>query len=64
MQNLNFTGTRINYYFVCRRKLWLFSKGAKQVTPVPRSKPEDLNETLLVEYFRRFRDIGYDDKSK
>jgi CRISPR-associated exonuclease Cas4 len=26
MQNLNFTGTQINYYFVCKRKLWLFSK--------------------------------------
>jgi len=26
MQNLNFTGTQINYYFVCHRKLWLFSK--------------------------------------
>ena len=35
-----------------------------EVTPVPRSKPEDLNETLLVEYFRRVRDIGYEDKPK
>jgi len=26
MQNLNFTGTQINYYFVCHRKLWLFSR--------------------------------------
>lgn len=23
--NLNFTGTQINYFFVCKRKLWLFS---------------------------------------
>lgn len=23
--NIHFTGTQINYYFVCRRKLWLFS---------------------------------------
>jgi len=23
----HFTGTQINYYFVCRRKLWLFSHG-------------------------------------
>jgi len=23
----NFTGTQINYYFVCHRKLWLFSRG-------------------------------------
>jgi CRISPR-associated exonuclease Cas4 len=22
---LNFTGTQVNYYFVCKRKLWLFS---------------------------------------
>ena len=35
-----------------------------EVTPVPRSKPEDLNKTLLVEYFRRVRDIGYNDKPK
>ena len=26
MQNLQYTGTQINYYFVCRRKLWLFTK--------------------------------------
>ena len=25
MKNLNFTGTQINYYFVCKRKLWLFT---------------------------------------
>jgi len=25
MQNLNFTGTQINYFFVCHRKLWLFT---------------------------------------
>ncbi len=25
LQPLIFTGTQINYYFVCRRKLWLFS---------------------------------------
>ncbi len=35
-----------------------------EVTPVPRSKPDDLNKTLLVEYFRQVRDIGYDDNSK
>ncbi len=23
--SLNFTGTQVNYYFVCKRKLWLFS---------------------------------------
>ena len=26
MKNLIFTGTQINYYFVCHRKLWLFSR--------------------------------------
>ena len=26
MQNITYTGTQINYYFVCHRKLWLFSK--------------------------------------
>jgi len=49
MQNLNFTGIGMIHF---------------EVTPVPRSKPGDLNEMLLVEYFRRVRDIGYDDKSK
>jgi len=24
-RNLSFTGSQVNYYFVCRRKLWLFS---------------------------------------
>ena len=26
MQELQYTGTQINYYFVCKRKLWLFTK--------------------------------------
>ncbi len=25
--SLHYTGTQVNYYFVCRRKLWLFSHG-------------------------------------
>jgi len=24
---LNFTGAQVNYYFICKRKLWLFSHG-------------------------------------
>jgi len=24
---LSFTGTQVNYYFVCKRKLWFFSRG-------------------------------------
>ena len=35
-----------------------------EMTPVPRSIPDDLNGTLLSEYFRQVRNIGYDDKSK
>jgi len=26
MPNLQYTGTQINYYFVCKRKLWLFTR--------------------------------------
>ena len=26
MADLKYTGTQINYYFVCKRKLWLFTK--------------------------------------
>ena len=26
-KQLRITGTMVSYYFVCRRKLWLFSKG-------------------------------------
>ena len=26
MPDLKYTGTQINYYFVCKRKLWLFTK--------------------------------------
>ncbi|MBN2535754.1 MAG: CRISPR-associated protein Cas4 [Spirochaetales bacterium] len=25
--NTTITGTQVNYYFICRRKLWLFSRG-------------------------------------
>ena len=25
--SLKFTGTQMNYYFICKRKLWLFSRG-------------------------------------
>ena len=27
--HLKYTGTQINYYFVCHRKLWLFSRGIR-----------------------------------
>ena len=27
METLRITGTMVSYYFICRRKLWLFSKG-------------------------------------
>lgn len=27
IEQLNIQGVKINYYFVCKRKLWLFSKG-------------------------------------
>jgi len=27
LEQLNIQGVKINYYFVCKRKLWLFSKG-------------------------------------
>ncbi|MDI6884678.1 MAG: Dna2/Cas4 domain-containing protein [Hadesarchaea archaeon] len=26
---LAYTGTQVNYYFVCKRKLWLFSNSAR-----------------------------------
>jgi len=26
-QALNYTGTQVNYYLICKRKLWLFSRG-------------------------------------
>ncbi|SDU06325.1 CRISPR-associated protein Cas4 [Desulfobacula phenolica] len=29
MDNINFTGTQINYYFVCKRKLWLFTRAIR-----------------------------------
>ena len=29
-EQLDFTGTQVNYYFVCKRKLWLFSHGMEQ----------------------------------
>lgn len=32
VQNLNIQGIKINYYFICKRKLWLFSKGITMET--------------------------------
>ena len=29
MQELEYTGTQINYFFVCKRKLWLFTKNIR-----------------------------------
>lgn len=29
MENMEFTGTQISYYIVCRRKLWLFTKAIR-----------------------------------
>jgi CRISPR-associated exonuclease Cas4 len=28
--DIEYTGTQVNYYFVCKRKLWFFSKGLEQ----------------------------------
>ena len=27
LEKVRITGTKVNYYFVCKRKLWLFSHG-------------------------------------
>lgn len=29
---IEYTGTQVNYYFICKRKLWLFSRGLEQET--------------------------------
>ena len=26
-EDLTYTGTQVNYYLICKRKLWLFSRG-------------------------------------
>ncbi|MDI6708093.1 MAG: CRISPR-associated protein Cas4 [Candidatus Thermoplasmatota archaeon] len=50
-----FTGTQINYYFVCKRKLWLFSNNLEM---------EHFSDTVLLgkllhetSYARKFKEI-------
>lgn len=54
-EDLNYTGTQVNYYFVCRRKLWLFSYGLEM------EKTSDLVllGRLLHErgYARKFKEV-------
>lgn len=52
---LNFTGTQVNYYFICKRKLWLFSHGLEM---------EETSDLVLLGkllhergYARRFKEV-------
>jgi CRISPR-associated exonuclease Cas4 len=52
-EGLRFTGTQINYYFVCKRKLWLFSHNM-----------EFESESDLVQLGRLLHEQGYKRKLK
>jgi len=54
-RDLNHTGTQVNYYFVCKRKLWFFSYGLEM---------EETSDLVLLGrllhergYSRRFKEI-------
>lgn len=44
------TGTEINYFFVCRKKLWLFSR---QITMEHNSQKVEIGRTIHEESFKR-----------
>ena len=55
-----FTGTQINYYFICRRKLWFFSK----YLPMESNSDAVLVGKVLHEdsYKRKAKEFMIDDK--
>jgi CRISPR-associated exonuclease Cas4 len=70
--NLRFTGTEINYYFLCKKKLWYFShdismeQGSDMVylgkliheTSYEREKKEiDIDDTIKIDFIGRDRVI-------
>ncbi|HLG30216.1 MAG TPA: Dna2/Cas4 domain-containing protein, partial [Candidatus Brocadiales bacterium] len=60
--HIRFTGTQINYYFVCKRKLWLFSNHIE----MERESDAVLIGKLLHEasYQRQTKEIVIDDTIK
>lgn len=59
-QSLTFTGTQINYYFICKRKLWLFSHSLE----MERNSDAVLLGKILQEttYKREQKEILIDDR--
>jgi CRISPR-associated exonuclease Cas4 len=54
-EELTYTGTQINYYFVCKRKLWFFSHG---VELEPESDLVQLGRLLHEHsYKRKFKEV-------
>lgn len=60
MKNLTFTGTQVNYYFICKRKLWLFSRNLE----MEQESDAVLMGKILQEttYTRQKKEILIDDK--
>lgn len=57
-QSLSYTGTQINYYFVCKKKLWLFSRNlAMEQTSDLVRMGRLIHETS---YPRKFKEITID----
>lgn len=76
-KELKITGTQINYYFVCRRKLWLFSRGIQmeqtsdtvfqgklvgQDSYQRRRKEIDIDGRVVLDGFDRQRNVVYEVK--
>ena len=47
-EDLTYTGTQVNYYLICKRKLWLFSRGLEM---------EEISDLVLLGRFLHER--GY-----
>jgi CRISPR-associated exonuclease Cas4 len=55
---MNITATHINYYFICHRKLWLFSNGIKmEHTSEAVQEGKLLHETSYPQRAERFTEI-------
>ena len=62
LESTHFTGTQINYYFVCKRKLWLF---CKNITMEQSSQRVALGKLLGEErYSRENKEIEIDNRIK
>jgi len=50
LKDIRITGLKVNYYYICKRKLWLFSKNL--------SFEKDENKIILGKYYIKIININ------